>query len=60
MYNDIIKLLNLEEFNIIFQSIRTAQRNGVLYCYVTLEENKQACPICGGFDLVIKDYRKRN
>jgi len=59
MYNDIIKLLNFEGFNISFKSIKTAQIDGIIYCYVTLEKNKQTCPICGGNNLIIKDYRTK-
>lgn len=37
MYNDIIKLLNLEQFNIKIKKIETSKINNILYCYITLE-----------------------
>lgn len=43
MKNDIIKLLNLEQFNL---KIDTAKRNNVLYCHITLENLKEKCPLC--------------
>ena len=37
MYNDTIKLLNLEQFNLKIKKIDTTKRNNILYCYITLE-----------------------
>ena len=44
MYNDTIKLLNLEQFNLKIKKIDTAKRNNVLYYYITLENQKKKCP----------------
>ena len=46
MYNDTIKLLNLELFNLKIKKIDTAKRNNILYCYITLENQKEKCPFC--------------
>lgn len=59
MYNDIIKLLNLEQFNIKIKKIETSKINNILYCYITLEPTASSCPICGGAKLFIKDYQTK-
>lgn len=59
MIYDIIKLLNLEQFNVKFESAETSKINNVLYCYVTLEKNSHACPLCGGTENNINDYQKK-
>ena len=59
MYNDIIKLLNLEQFNIKFKKIETSKINNILYCYITLEPTASSCPLCGGTKLFIKDYQTK-
>ena len=46
MYNDTIKLLSLEQFNLKIKKIDTAKRNNILYCYITLENQKEKCPFC--------------
>ena len=46
MYNDTIKLLNLEQFNLKIKKIDTTKRNNILYCYITLENQKEKCPFC--------------
>ena len=45
MNNDIIKLLNLELLNLKIKKIDTTKRNNVLYCYITLENQKKKCPL---------------
>ena len=59
MYNDIIKLLNLEQFNIKIKKIETSKINNILYCYITLEPTASSCPLCGGAKLFIKDYQTK-
>lgn len=59
MYNDIIKLLNLEQFNIKIKKIETSKINNILYCYITLESTASSCPLCGGDKLFIKDYQTK-
>lgn len=59
MYNDIIKLLNLEQFNIKIKKIETSKINNILYCYITLEPTTSNCPFCGGAKLFIKDYQTK-
>ena len=59
MYNDIIKLLNLEQFNIKIKKIETSKINNILYCYITLEPTTSSCPLCGGAKLFIKDYQTK-
>ena len=56
MYNDTIKLLNLEQFNLKIERIDTVKRNNVLYCYITLKNQKDACPICSS-NPVIHGYK---
>lgn len=58
MYYDIIKLFNLEQFNIKIKTAEIAKINNVLYCYMTLEKNTFSCHSCGGTEISIKDYRK--
>ena len=55
MKNDIIKLLNLEQFNLKIKKIDTAKRNNVLYCYITLENQKEKCPLCNSLPIT-KEY----
>ena len=59
MYNDTIKLLNLEQFNIKIKKIETSKINNILYCYITLEPTTSNCPFCGGAKLFIKDYQTK-
>jgi len=54
---DIIKLLNLEQFNVKFQSIETTKINNILNCYITLEKIDLVCPVCGGMHFFIHSYR---
>ena len=58
MYNDTIKLLNLEQFNLKIKKIDTAKRNNILYCYITLENQKEKCPFCFQ-NPVINGYRNK-
>lgn len=57
MYNDTIKLLNLEQFNLKIKQLETTKVNNILYCYITLERQIESCPTCGGCETVINDYR---
>lgn len=59
MYYDIIKLFNLEQFNIKIKTAEIAKIDNVLYCYMTLERNTFSCHYCGGTEISIKDYRKK-
>ena len=59
MYNDTIKLLNLEQFNLKIQQLETTKVNNILYCYITLERQIESCPTCGGCETVINDYRTK-
>ena len=59
MYNDIIKLLNLEQFNLKILKAQTVKKDNTLFCYITLEKDVCACPFCGGGQLTLKDYRKK-
>ena len=34
MYNDTIKLLNLEQFNLKIEKTDVVNRNNILYCYI--------------------------
>ena len=52
MYNDTIKLLNLEQFNLKIEKIDTVKRNNVLYCYITLKNQKDSCPICSSIPVI--------
>ena len=55
MYNDTIKLLNLEQFNLKVEKIDVVKRNNILYCYITLENQKKKCTLCNSSP-VIKEY----
>lgn len=46
MYNDTIKLLNLEQFILKIEKLDTAKINNVLYCYITLKNQGDNCPFC--------------
>lgn len=59
MYNDIIKLLNLEQFNLKILKAQTVKKDNTLFCYITLERDICACPFCGGAQIIIKDYIKK-
>ena len=59
MYNDIINLLNLEQFHITFQSIETIQKDYVIYCYLKLERTVSSCAVCGGTELSVHDYQNK-
>ena len=56
IYNDIIKILNLEEFNISFQSLDIAERNGIIYCYAILKRTLTSCPNCGSIEYNVHNY----
>ena len=55
MYNDTIKLLNLEQFNLKIEKIDIAKRNNILYCYITLINQKDKCPLYNSTP-IIKEY----
>lgn len=57
MKYDIIKLLNLEQFNVKFETVDIAKINNTLYCYITLEKYEYSCPLCGGTHLLVHSYR---
>ena len=59
MYNDTIKLLNLEQFNLKIKKLETTKVNNIIYCYITLEKEFITCPKCGGSENVIQQYRQR-
>lgn len=60
MTNDIIKLLNLEVFNLNEQNIKSidiTRQVEMIICYITLKNTTKCCPYCGGTDFSIKDYQ---
>ena len=59
MYNDTIKLLNLEQFKLNILKLDVSKINNVLYCYITLERKETICPLCGGKNYNIKDYQTK-
>lgn len=60
MYNDIIKLLNLDQFNLKILKTDTIKKDNKLFCYITLKRDElTTCLFCGGAELTIKDYRKK-
>lgn len=58
MKNDIIKLLNLEKFNLHISKLDTVKNDNVLFCYITLENNKDKCPLCNS-EGIVKEYVKK-
>ncbi len=52
MYNDPIKLLNLEQFNLKIEKVDVLKRNNILYCYITLENQKKKCPLCNSSPII--------
>jgi transposase-like protein len=56
MYNDTIKLLNLEQFNLKIKSLTTTKVDNILYCYITLQKQDMNCSLCGSSNLVVKEY----
>ena len=59
MYNDTIKLLNLEQFKLNIKKLETTKVNNIIYCYITLEKEFTTCQKCGGSENVIQKYRQR-
>ena len=55
MNNDIVKLLNLEQFKLRIEKIDTTKINNILYCYITLKNQKEKCPFCNSSP-IIKEY----
>ena len=58
MKNDIIKLLNLEKFNLHINKLDTVKNDNILFCYITLENNKDKCPLCNS-EGIVKEYVKK-
>ena len=58
MKNDIIKLLNLEKFNLHIHKLDTVKNDNILFCYITLENNKDKCPLCNS-EGIVKEYVKK-
>ena len=52
MNNDIIKLLNLEQFNLKIERIETAKLNNILYVYITLKNLKEECHTCSSIPII--------
>lgn len=59
MYNDIIKLLNLEQFNLKIEKLETTKINNILECHITLINNHDKCPFCNSNKTIIKSYYKK-
>lgn len=59
MYDNIINLLNLEQFNLKILKADIIKKDNILFCYLTLERVDCPCPFCGGAQITIKDYRKK-
>lgn len=58
MNNDIIKLLNLEGFDLRISKLDTIKKDNILFCFITLDNNKDKCPLCNSIG-VIKEYVKK-
>ncbi len=59
MYNDTIKLLNLEQFNLKIKKLTTTKSNNIIRCYITLESCIINCPSCGNNNIKIHDYQQK-
>ena len=59
MYNDTIKLLNFEQFNLKIKKLETTKIDNIVYCYITLEKELIHCPKCGGLENVVQQYRTK-
>lgn len=57
MNNDIIKLLNLEQFNIKIKSINVITQNNILYCFIKLLNTTSNCIYCSSDEIIVNDYR---
>ena len=53
MYNDTIKLLNLEQFKLKIEKLNTIKKDNILYCYITLENQKDKCPQCSSSSVIL-------
>jgi len=58
MEYDNIKLLNLEEYDINVDSFRISKINNILYCHIALKRKVYPCPLWGGLESTIHDYRQ--
>ena len=58
MKSDIIKLLNLEKFNMHIIKLDTVKNDNILFCYIALENNKDKCPVCNS-EGTVKEYVKK-
>ena len=56
MNYDIIKLLNLEQFNIKIKSLETIKKDNKIYCYITLDRTNTKCPLCNNDEIIVHDY----
>ena len=59
MEYDIIKLLHLEDYEPLIESIQVTKDENKLNCYISLHRTHQLCPFCGGLELVVHDYRNK-
>ena len=59
MYNDTIKLLNLEQFKIKIKKLDTIKNNNIIYCYITLENQNDKCPHCGSSSVILGYKNKK-
>ena len=59
MEYDIIKLLHLEDYEPLIESIQVTKDENKLNCYISLHRTHQSCPFCGGLELVVHDYRNK-
>lgn len=51
MNNDIVKLLNLEQFNLKIEKLDTSKTDNILYCYISLKNQKDICPSCSSLPI---------
>jgi len=59
MNNDIIKILNLEEYNVDNSSIELKKEPGFFEIHFSINLNNQICPRCGSFTQTIHSYRNK-
>lgn len=59
MYNDIIKILNLEKLKIKFEKVEVVKNNNALEYYITLQKQKVNCPLCECSNCLVKEYKKK-
>lgn len=59
MNNDIIKILNLEDYNIDNDSIIITKQKSGFYCELMTKPSEGYCPICGSSSYKIHSYRTK-